>query len=162
MEEVVVAAGSNLGDRLEYLQKAGKFLEKLSEGPVSKSSIWESEPVGDAKFTFLNSAAKISTGLQPAELLHQLKEFEQTCGREKNPQRWGPRVIDLDIIRYGNLVIHQESLIIPHSEYQKRLFVLLPMLQIDAGWRDPRTGLSVEEMAEQAPGIEIHQTEYSW
>ncbi|MEX0647407.1 MAG: 2-amino-4-hydroxy-6-hydroxymethyldihydropteridine diphosphokinase [Balneolaceae bacterium] len=162
MEEVVIAAGSNLGNRLGYIQKAGEFLNSISKKKIKKASVWESEPVGEAKFTFFNSAAKLTTDLPPEELLSQLKQFEFTCGRERKPKRWGPRVIDLDIIRYGNLVIQRESLIIPHPEYRNRLFVLLPMLQIDANWHDPLTGKAVKELVEQAPQIEIHQTEYIW
>jgi len=162
MEEVIVAVGSNLGDRLSYIKKAGVFLENISLKPVQKASVWESEPVGGAKYSFLNSAAKIVTDTGPAELLKNLKEFEQTCGREKNPERWGPRVIDLDIISYGNLVIEQESLIIPHPEYEMRKFVLNPMMEINSNWCDPRTGLSIEKILKNAPSIKIYKTDYSW
>jgi|AntRauTorckE6833_2_1112554.scaffolds.fasta_scaffold107541_1 2-amino-4-hydroxy-6-hydroxymethyldihydropteridine diphosphokinase len=162
METVVVAVGSNLGDRLKTIQKAGKFIEKLSDGLVEKGSIWESEPVGPAKYTFLNTAVKFETSLSPAELLKELKLFEQQCGREENPERWGPRILDLDIIRYGNLVIQKESLIIPHSEYSRRLFVLLPMLQIDARWCDPQLEMTIQAMIEKAPQIDIQKTELNW
>lgn len=162
MEEVIVAVGSNLGNRLDYIQKAGRFLELLSAGRIHKASVWEAEPVGGARFSFLNSAAKLTTPLPPGKLLQKLKDFEVECGREKNPERWTPRVIDMDIIRYGDLVIHTESLIIPHPEYSSRLFVLLPMLEIDAGWCDPQTGKELNELAKAAPQINIEQTEYSW
>lgn len=162
METVVVAVGSNLGDRLKTIQKAGKFIEKLSDGLVEKASIWISEPVGPAKYTFFNTAVKFETSLSPAELLKELKLFEQQCGREKKPKRWAARILDLDIIRYGNLVIQKESLIIPHSEYSRRLFVLLPMLQIDAGWCDPQSEMSIQAMIEKAPQIDIQKTELNW
>lgn len=162
MEEIIIAVGSNLGDRLSYIQKAGVYLEKISENPVQKASIWESEPVGGAKYTFLNTAARIYTNRTPLELLKNLKSFEQTCGREKNPERWGPRVIDLDIISYGNLVIEQESLIIPHPEFSKRRFVLNPMLEINSDWCDPRTGLDIKQIQQNAPSLKIYKTEYSW
>lgn len=162
MEEVIIAIGSNLGDRLSYIQKAGSYLENISQEPIQKASIWESEPVGGAKYSFLNSAAKIVTDKEPAELLKNLKEFEQTCGREKNPERWGPRVIDLDIISYGDLVIEQESLIIPHPEFDRRKFVLKPMMEINNNWCDPRTGQSIELILKNAPDIKIYKTDYSW
>jgi 2-amino-4-hydroxy-6-hydroxymethyldihydropteridine diphosphokinase len=162
METVIVAVGSNLGDRLENLKKAGIFLEEISESPVQKSSVWESEPVGAAKFTFYNSTARISTSKSPSQLLKLLKEFEQYCGREKNPERWGPRVLDLDIIRYGNLVIEEENLIIPHPEYRQRLFVLLPMNEIDGKWVDTETKKSISLMLREAPDIDIKQTNFSW
>jgi 2-amino-4-hydroxy-6-hydroxymethyldihydropteridine diphosphokinase len=162
METVIIAIGSNLGNRLLTIRKAGEFLAELSCQSVTKASIWESEPVGGAKFTFYNTAAKITTSLSPIELLTKLKNFEQQCGREKNPERWGPRVLDLDIIRYGNLVIDDDTLIIPHPEYKKRLFVLLPMEEIDKHWHDPGNRETVSGMIQSAPEIEIRKTEFSW
>ena len=162
MEEVIIAVGSNLGDRLSNLQKAGNFLDSLSKETIEKSSIWESEPVGAAKYTFYNAAAKIKTDLSPLSLLHALKSFEQKCGREKNPDRWGPRILDLDIICYGNLVMDKESLIIPHPEYHERLFVLLPMQEIDKNRRDPVTNKRLDQMIGAAPLIDIKKTQMNW
>lgn len=162
METVVIAAGSNLGNRLKNLQNAARFLEQISKSPVQKASIWESEPVGGAQFTFYNSVAKISTPHSPDNLLQMLKEFEQLCGREKNPERWGPRILDLDIIRYGDLVIENENLIIPHPEYNRRLFVLLPMNEIDGSWVDITTRKSMSTMLGEAPEIKIKKTKFDW
>lgn len=162
MEPVIIAVGSNLGDRLPIIQQAGNFLDQLSEKPVLKASIWESEPVGPSKFQFYNTAAKIHTSLSPQDLLLTLKDFEQKMGREKNPERWGPRILDLDIIRYSDLVIQTESLIIPHPEYSRRLFVLLPMQEIDSNWLDPTRGITVSEVVKSAPEMDIHKTEHRW
>lgn len=162
MESVIIAAGSNLGDRHSILKSAGQFLESISTTPVRKSSIWESEPVGPSKFTFLNSAAKITTDAEPLDLLYALKEFEQKMGREKDSPRWGPRILDLDIIAYGHLVIHKESLIIPHPEYSHRLFVLLPMLEVTRNWNDPSTQNSLQESIKNAPDMRIEKTNLSW
>lgn len=162
MEEVTIAAGSNLGERQDYLKQASAFLKSISEGGFIKSSVWESEPVGGALYPFYNSAVRISTSVGPVVLLKKLKEFEQKCGREKNPERWGPRVLDLDIIRFGNLVIDTENLIIPHPEYSRRLFVLLPMLEVDPDWIDPATRRSLSEMIIEAPEMEIRKTETDW
>jgi 2-amino-4-hydroxy-6-hydroxymethyldihydropteridine diphosphokinase len=162
MEQVVVAVGSNLGDRLAMVKKAGIFLEKLSGSEIVKSSIWESEPVGGARYTFYNAAAVISTELQPTELLRSLKEFETKCGREKNYARWSPRILDLDIITFGNLVIETDNLIIPHPEYKKRLFVLLPMKEICPNQTDSSTHEPLGVIIKKAPEIEIHKTELEW
>lgn len=162
MEPVIIAVGSNMGDRLSYVQKAGEFLEKLSENGIKKSSVWESEPVGGAKYHFLNCAAEIHTSLLPEKLLKHLKDFEQTCGRATHPVRWGPRVIDLDLIGYGNLVIQQEGLIIPHAEYKKRLFVLLPLQEIKSDWLDPVNKTHIEQLVKEAPQMEIQKTGYDW
>lgn len=162
MEQAVIAAGSNIGNRLQSLQSAGQFLRSLSETPAQFSSIWESEPVGPSKFPFLNAVAKISTNLPPADLLKKLKDFEVETGREPNPVRWAPRILDLDIIRYGHLAIEQESLIIPHPEYDRRLFVLQPMSEVDSGWEDPESGLTLSQMIKQAPQIKIQKTDLTW
>lgn len=161
-ETVVIAIGSNLGDRIAAIRKTGVFLQALSEKPVQKASVWESEPVGAAKYTFLNTAARIETSLPPSGLLAKLKAFERACGREQNPVRWGPRIIDLDIICYGNLVIEQENLIIPHPEYSRRLFVLLPMKEILPEWQDPGSGKTIEENTRAAPDMIIRKTEQKW
>lgn len=162
MEQVVIAIGSNLGDRHAMVKKAGQFLRRLSENNFKKSSIWESEPVGGARYTFYNAAVTLSTKLRPTELLHTLKEFEMTCGREKNHERWSPRVLDLDIIGYGNLVIETDNLIIPHPEYKKRQFVLFPMKEICPNWNDSSTGEPMVEIIEKAPGMKIRKTDLEW
>lgn len=162
MESVVVAVGSNVGDRRSYIQRAGEYLASLTENTIIKSSVWESEPVGAAKFDFLNCAAKIETSLPPEQLLLHLKEFEQKCGREAKPVRWGPRIIDLDLIGFGDLVIQQEGLIIPHPEYKKRLFVLLPLQEIDSDWCDPENNKSIEKLINEAPKMDIKKTGHIW
>lgn len=161
METVIVALGANLGDRLQSFRKAASFLESISTTPLIKASVWESEPVGPAIYTFYNSAVKMTTGLSPEELLFELKRFEKRAGRT-NTIRRGPRILDLDIIRYGNLVIESDTLIIPHPEYKNRLFVLLPMMEIDPEWRDPASGKPIQKMAADAPEIEIRQTDLDW
>lgn len=162
MEEVIIAIGSNLGDRLTMIRNAGLFLDSLSESDVERASVWESEPVGGAKYTFLNTAAKITTRLTPTELLKKLKDYERLSGRDANPTRWGPRILDLDIVRYGKLVFENDSLIIPHPEYQNRLFVLLPMKEIDRDWIDPQSRLSLDELIKNAPKMELQKTNDRW
>ncbi len=162
MEEIVIALGSNLGDRLEMLKKADSFLNELSKGQISKSSIWETEPIGDARYTFYNAAVKIYHDTDPLQILKELKNFEIDCGREVKPVKWGPRIIDLDIICYGNLVIDNETLIIPHPEYQNRLFVLKPMVEVHENWIDPRSSKSVKTLIDEAPDMDIKKTEIRW
>lgn len=162
MEQAVIAIGSNLGDRLAMIKKAGSFLGGLSGNEIVKSSVWESEPVGGAKYTFYNAAAVITTGLPPADLLSTLKEYETECGREKNYARWSPRILDLDIIGYGNLVIETDNLIIPHPEYKKRLFVLLPLKEVCRDWTDLSTGETLDSIINRAPEMEIDKTELEW
>ncbi|MFO7847904.1 MAG: 2-amino-4-hydroxy-6-hydroxymethyldihydropteridine diphosphokinase [Balneolaceae bacterium] len=162
MEPVIIALGSNLGDRQRVLHSAGLFLKSLSTTQFRKSSIWESEPVGPAKYPFLNAVISIDTQLTPQNLLKKLKQFERATGRDHHPVRWGPRILDLDIIAYGSLVIQSDTLIIPHPEFSKRLFVLLPLQQVEPEWSDPETGKTVSQLVENAPAMKIVQTTTSW
>lgn len=162
MAKAVIAVGSNLGDRAGYIRNAGKFLQTISDEPVRKSSVWESEPVGPSKYSFLNASALIETRKSPERLLTELKNFEQTQGRDKDHKRWGPRTLDLDIILYNDLVIHRDTLIIPHPEYHNRKFVLLPMEEILPAHKDPASGIAVTELIRQAPDIDIYKTDFIW
>ena len=162
MAKVNIALGSNLGDRLYYLKKAALRLDELSDSEIRKSSLWESEPIGNAKYSFFNGVISVDTTIEPHTLLKELKNFEQQLGRDKNPERWGPRIIDLDIISYDDLVIQTNTLIIPHPEYRKRLFVLLPLREIEPDWKDPETKQSIHSIIKKAPAIDIEITDYNW
>lgn len=162
MAEIVIAAGSNLGNRQQLIRGAGRFFEMISERSIEKSSIWESEPIGPAEYPFLNSVAIIETSLKPAGLLTELKNFEQASGRSPTPVRWGPRLLDLDIIAWDNLVIQEENLIIPHPEYKNRLFVLLPLQELRPHWTDPEDDNGIESMITEAPQMRIHKTSEDW
>lgn len=162
MEPVIVAVGSNLGNRHDMLRKAGGFLDEISVSRVQKSSIWESEPIGPSEFPFLNAVAQINISKKPHELLRQLKEFERQSGRESQHIRWGPRLLDLDIIAFGDLVIQTETLIIPHPEYKKRLFVLLPLRDADPNWTDPISNIPINSLIKKSADMQIHKTNLTW
>lgn len=162
MEQVIVAVGSNLGDRHNMLRQAGSFLDEISGAPVRKSSIWESEPIGPSEFPFLNAVAEIGFSGEPHELLHQLKMFERESGRKNQHVRWGPRLLDLDIIAFGGLVIQTETLIIPHPEYTNRLFVLLPLRDVDPKWADPVSDTPIDSLIEKSDEMQIQKTNLTW
>ena len=162
MATVVIALGSNLQNRLEQLRQAKQFLHNLSETPIVVSAIYASEPIGPSEFEFLNAAIRIETQLSPDELLAQLKTHEQAHGRSTRHPKWTARTIDLDIISYDHLVIETDTLIIPHPEYTKRLFVLLPLKDVHPLWADPITKKSIDALVEEAPGMTITQTDLSW
>ncbi len=122
--------GSNLGPRKSNLLNAIKILEKDSGIRVRKvSSIYESSPLGPSKRNYLNCAARIQTIYSPKFLLSVLKKVEKKMGRKKTV-RWGPRVIDCDILTYGELKMKTSSLTIPHPEIQNRKFVLRPLSEL--------------------------------
>lgn len=162
MEEAIIAIGSNLGDRHQMVKKAGIFLSSCSQSSIKKSSIWESEPIGGAKYTFYNAVVKIKSTVTPHQLLKKLKQFEQDCGRDSSPEKWMPRVLDLDIISFGNIVMDNGTLIIPHPEFKKRLFVLYPIYEIDQAWQDPKSKELITDLIQNAPEMEIKKTDLQW
>jgi 2-amino-4-hydroxy-6-hydroxymethyldihydropteridine diphosphokinase len=123
--------GSNLGERRENIKKALDLLSKTRGIKIEKSSrIYETLPQGGPKQgKFLNAAVKIKTTFLPHSLLKTLKKIEQDLGR-KNTVRFGPRLIDLDILFYGNKIINRKDLKVPHPKMFEREFVLKPLREI--------------------------------
>ena len=126
-----IGFGSNIGDRLTYIQNAIHALSETEGIALQKvSSIYQTDPVGyETQAQFLNGVAAIQTNLPPLTLLHILKDIEAVVGRQHRT-RWGPREIDLDILIYGDLCLQTEKLVIPHAEMHHRRFVLVPLAEI--------------------------------
>ncbi len=163
MAKAVIALGSNLGDRLAHLAHARRFLSTLSTVPPAASSIYETEPVGEAStHSYYNAVCCIETGLDAMSLLEELKRYEQEYGRDPAAPRWSNRTIDLDIIDYDRQVISRQRLHVPHPEYDRRLFVLVPLREILPGWRDVRSGETVDALIAASPKIEVSKTSLKW
>ena len=145
---VYIGIGSNLGDRKANTAEAVDRITKLPSTRVSRaSSLYESEPLGDAKTWFVNSVIEIETELPMDALLRKLKAIEQTMGRKRvKGKRWGSRVIDLDIILADNQVVEKRSLKVPHPEMHKRRFVLLPLAELAPQLVHPQLGQSVSSL----------------
>jgi 2-amino-4-hydroxy-6-hydroxymethyldihydropteridine diphosphokinase len=122
-EWAFVALGSNLGDRTRYLALARDRLASLPETTLeSVSSIEETDPVGPPnQGAFLNQMALLRTSLSPRSLLNECHEIERRAGRTRT-ERWGPRTLDLDIVCYGDLVLNEPDLVLPHPELPNRDF----------------------------------------
>jgi len=124
--------GSNLGNRRKNIEIAVKKINSLKNTKVIKlSGIIETKAVGgpSRQPKFLNAALKIKTNLTPVALLKHLKKIEQDLGRVKSV-RWGPRIIDLDILLYGDRIVNNNNLQIPHPRIFEREFVIKPLLEI--------------------------------
>lgn len=128
---VFVGLGSNLGDRELNLRQALKRLEEV--GLVRASSFRETDPVGVTdQPKFLNAAAELATDLSPRELLERLLEIERELGRDRaTERRWGPRVIDLDLLLFGEEAIDEPGLTVPHPRLADRRFVLQPLCELN-------------------------------
>lgn len=144
--EVFIALGSNLGSRLENLRAAREYLQEVLE-IRQISSVYETEPWGyEEQPRFLNQVVQGSTRISPTALLAALKAIEARMGREKT-FRYGPRLIDLDLLSYDNLIWQSQELTIPHPELHKRSFVLVPLEEIAPQWEHPVDHKTVAEMA---------------
>jgi 2-amino-4-hydroxy-6-hydroxymethyldihydropteridine diphosphokinase len=121
-----VGLGSNLGDREALIRRAADLI-----GARRLSSLVETEPWGyEAQPKFLNAVAEVETALAPRALLDQLLDVERQLGRERIGPRWGPRTIDLDLLVYGDLLVDEPGLTVPHPELTGRLFVLEPLAEL--------------------------------
>ena len=140
-----IALGSNLGNRLGNLQAAVLALQP-SVGILDCSPVYETPPWGYLdQPAFLNQVVKAQTQLSPRELLDLLKQVETEMGRQKTMQN-GPRLIDLDILLYEDLVLDTPQLTIPHPRMAGRGFVLVPLADLAPDLRHPTLGVTIREM----------------
>jgi 2-amino-4-hydroxy-6-hydroxymethyldihydropteridine diphosphokinase len=145
---VHIGIGSNLGDRRANTAEA---IERVLQLPgtrvVRASSLYESEPLGNAKTWFVNSVIEVETELLPDALLKKLQAIEEAMGRKRvKGKRWGSRIIDLDILLFDQDVIDKRNLKIPHPEMHKRRFVLLPLAELAPHVVHPQLGQSISTL----------------
>lgn len=136
--EAYLLLGTNLGDRLENLKVAVSHVERAIGAVFAKSSVYETEAWGKTDQPgFLNQAIAVKSELPPMELLQSLLDIEQKMGRVRL-ERWGERLIDIDLIFYGDLVVSEgEVLQVPHPEMHHRRFVLEPLNEIAENFIHP-------------------------
>ena len=136
-----VGLGSNLGEREEQIRQALDEMAKLPQTVLVRAScLYDTEPVGETEQPeFLNAVALLDTDLEPRQLLWNLLLIEKRLGRVRTA-KWGPRVIDLDLLLCGDELIEEDELRVPHPEITRRAFVLVPLVELDPGLVHPGTG----------------------
>jgi len=132
MEQVYVGLGSNLADPRAQVERASRALAALPQTRlVQRSRLYRSAPWGRAdQPEFVNAVVALQTELTPRELLEALLKIERAAGRARDATRWGPRVLDLDILVFGDRLIDEPGLHVPHPHLHERAFVLLPLAEI--------------------------------
>ncbi len=145
MAKVIIAVGSNKGDRLTFIKEALKKIDEL--GQISAvASLYQSSAYGFTNQSdFYNSVIVLKTDMAPKQLLIELKKIEKQVGRIEN-FRWGPREIDLDIILYNQRQLNYKELTIPHPDFHNRIFVLQPLAEIEPELRVPGMNKSISNL----------------
>jgi 2-amino-4-hydroxy-6-hydroxymethyldihydropteridine diphosphokinase len=145
---IFLGIGSNLGDRQKNLEGAGHL---LSLRILAESSLYETEPVGYLNQPwFLNAVLQVEQALTARELLNRIHEVEHRMGRKREIPK-GPRIIDIDILFYNDLILNDPDLIIPHPAVQDRKFVLEPMNEIVPEFKHPLLQKTIRQLLAECP-----------
>ena len=146
MPNIYLLLGSNLDDRLDNISQARHLIYQRIGAQVKESNIYETAPWGILEQApFLNQALQINSDLKPEPLLKELKKIEALIGRTKTVA-WGPRIIDIDILFYDDLIYESSTLNIPHKEIENRRFTLIPLIDIASDLVHPQKNLSIKSL----------------
>ena len=158
-EEVFIGLGSNIGDSSTIVEQAMIALGNISHCNLrASSSLYRSEAIGDVpQDDYINAVVLLDTSLEPLELLLEMQAIEYAYYRRRElEERWAPRTLDLDIILFGDRIIDDSHLVIPHPHFAQRLFVLEPMYEIDGDRFIPGYG-SLSYLIDNAPAISLEK-----
>ena len=158
MTRCYVALGTNLGDRLLNLSEARRRISLLGAhvaGPVLETNALLPPDDSTPQPKYLNSVDQLDTSLDALALFHQLKQIERQMGRTST-KRWAPRIIDLDLVLFGDTVLQTPELIVPHPAMHLRRFVLAPLAALAPGARHPLLGRTASELlADSRPSVTV-------
>lgn len=143
--------GANLGDRAETFRRATETIAEQIGPVLEKSSLWETAPWGITdQPAFLNQVLQVATRRGASEVLAKLLQIERDLGRVRH-EKWGARLIDLDILYFGTHIIQESDLVVPHPHLQNRRFTLAPLAEIAPDFRHPVLGLTNRELLDRCP-----------
>lgn len=149
-ELVFVAVGANLGDREATFAAVVSALESESDLLLlGASTVYETDPIGPPdQDAYLNAVVGLRSWLSPIELLRRLQSIEALLGRDRSgrAERWGPRVVDLDLLFFGERCIELPELVVPHPRAHERAFVLMPLAELAPSLVHPRIGVTIGEL----------------
>ena len=149
MNEVYLQLGSNIGDRLDNLDQSIKIINERIGNVLEKSSVYESTPWGvENQRNFLNQVIFVKSNFDPYTILDLVLQIEKDMGRIRI-EKWGERIIDIDILFIDDLIIESENLCIPHEFIAKRKFVLQPMCEIAPGFIHPKLNKTISQLLEE-------------
>ena len=148
MTIVYIGLGSNMESPKQQIKSAIKSIEGIAAIQIlGVSSLYKSKPIGPQnQDDYINAVAKIGTDLKPHELLECMQDIENGQGRIRK-KRWGPRTLDLDILMFGDEIIKDDKLTIPHSDIENRSFVLAPLAEVDFNCLIPGKGMARDLLA---------------
>ncbi|MGE8296449.1 MAG: 2-amino-4-hydroxy-6-hydroxymethyldihydropteridine diphosphokinase [Pseudomonas sp.] len=152
MERVYIGLGSNLAEPLQQLRAALSAIARIPQSSLqAQSSFYISDPLGPAdQPRYVNAVAALDTALEPWQLLDALQRIEQEQGRVRKAERWGPRTLDLDILLFGERLLDDERLTVPHYHMHARPFVLYPLAELAPELQLP-DGRSLSSLLKDCP-----------
>jgi 2-amino-4-hydroxy-6-hydroxymethyldihydropteridine diphosphokinase len=152
-QNIFLSLGSNLGDRLSNLSLCVNLIGTELGPVINLSTIYETEPWGKSNQpNYLNQAIQIETYLEPSELLSACQHIEREMGRQRD-EKWGARLIDIDIIYFGDKILTSDRLIVPHPRIAERKFVLAPLNEISPAFLHPIHQKSNQELLSKCKDV---------
>lgn len=161
--DAVIGLGSNLGDSRAMLREAARCLGALGE-IQARSALYASAPIGPPQPHFVNAAVRLAVQLSPESLLDALLEIERGLGRVRR-ERWGPRLIDLDVLWLAGPAFASDRLVVPHAELRNRAFALRPLVDVAPEATDPADGVRYADVLAEMGLLGVEElpgTRSSW